>query len=448
MVRGVPAILRDPLAWLERAVTRHGDLVALPMPRLPVLLVNTPAAARRVLQENHRGYDKGTVQYRALATVTGSGLLTSDGETWRTHRRTLQPAFHPAALPGLLDRTLAAARWDLPPGRSVRDADLLCVRVMLDVVAATLGGTAGRPEGHELIDAVDVALRAVVRHARTPWAPLLDRVPTPARRRRRAAVATLDDVCARLVAARRSAAASGAGDDGRGDDVLGVLLAAADAGVLPPEAVRDELVTAVIAGHETVAAALTWTLHLLAANPGAQARLHDELDAVLTGRPTSADLTRLPWTRAVVEESLRLFPPAWVISRRATAPDRIDGIDVPAGTLVLISPWLLHRRAADWDAPREFRPERFEDGAGRPMHGRGHIPFGAGPRLCIGRDLGRAQAVLLLADLLRDHEVRPPTGLPEPRVDAQVTLRPVGGLMLEFVTRSGGLPFGRTSAIV
>jgi cytochrome P450 len=206
--------------------------------------------------------------------------------------------------------------------------------------------------------------------------------------------------------------------------------------------VRDELVTLVIAGHETVASALTWTLHLLAAHPGAQDQVGAELDTVLGDGPGARppgwnDLAALPYTRAVLDEALRLYPPAWVITRRAAADDALAGVDIPEGTLIILSPWLLHRRAASWPDPSAFDPARFLDAGGRAPGSRpsgDYLPFGAGPRLCIGRDLALVEGVLVLAGLLRGRRVSAVRTAP-PRVEALVTLRPRGGLPLRLEPR-------------
>ncbi len=459
MIRAIPAISRSPLAWLERAVSRWGDLVALPILGPPVLLANTPDAARHVLQANHRNYTKATIQYGALSAVTGLGLLTSDGPDWRRHRRAVQPAFHAAVLPDLARTTLRAASapglWDGAPfgadpagqgaGRLV-DADAAAMRVMLDVVTACLFSQSAGPDGQRVINAVDAALQAVVARARSPLVGPLARIPTPAQRRQRRAVQTLDHACRELIAHRRAVPdpvhspgsagpVSAAGPGAVPQDLLGLLLQAQDAGVLTGTEVRDELVTMIIAGHETVASSLTWTLALLADDPRVQDRLHAELDLVLAGgSPGWDDLPALPYLRAVVRESLRLYPPAWVITRRAVGPDLVAGVRVPAGTLIILSPWLLHRRSEDWPQPLRFDPERFLVDAGRRD---GYLPFGAGPRLCIGRDLALMQATLVLAQLLREHQVRRPPGTAAPAVDALVTLRPKGGLPLVISSRPG-----------
>lgn len=446
MIRGVPAMLRNPLGWLEQAVQRYGDLVALPMPRTPVLLVNTPSGARRVLQENHPNYTKQTVQYGALSLVTGAGLLTADGEPWRRHRRIMQPAFHHGGLDQVAAATLTAAEglrqiWDdAPPGLPV-DADAATMRMMLGVVGRTLFADDLAEHGERVVTAVEEALHVVLARARSPLGngPLA-RLPSPSRRRLRRSVTTLDEVCAEVVGRRRRQ-----GVGGEDDDLLAVLLRASDD--LSDREIRDEIVTLVIAGYETVASSLTWTLHLLADAPQVQKQLHAELDEVLAASdvspdgvnraPNWSDLPRLAYTRAVVDESLRLYPPAWVITRRAVAEDRIDDVTIPSGTLLLISPWLLHRREQTWSDPLRFDPTRFLGGE-QTRRREGYLPFGAGPRLCIGRDFALVEATLVLAALLRDRTVQPPAGPAArvgPPVDALVTLRPRGGLPLLLTPR-------------
>ncbi len=437
MIRGVPAIMRDPLSWLERVVAEHGNLVAFPMPSTPVLLVNTAAGARHVLQRNHRNYTKATIQYGALSLVTGSGLLTSDGEVWRRHRRTLQPAFHHGGLDQVALSTVAAgedlrAAWDQALPYAPIDSEAAIMRAMLTVVGKTLFADDLSSAGEELVHAVDRALQQVMARATSPLAAgPLSRLPTLSARRMRSAVATLDQITADIVARRREQEVKA-----QDADLLAVLLRAADDRQMTEREVRDELVTLVIAGHETVASSLVWTLYLLAGAPEVQERLYAELDQVLDGRsPGWKDVPQLVYTRAVVDEALRLYPPAWVITRRSAGPDTIDGVDVPEGTLVIVSPWLLHRSVA-WPDPQRFDPERFIDAEpGQGDRNPAYLPFGAGPRLCIGRDFALVESVLLLATLLRDRAVRRPAGSPPPVIKALVTLRPKNGLPLALVPR-------------
>ena len=441
MVRDLLAIRRDPLRYLEGVVARFGDLVAFPLPRTPVLLVNDPAGARRVLVENARAYSKATIQYGALSLVTGGGLLTADGDAWRRRRRIAQPAFHHGTLDVVAEQAVAAAErvaagWSHLPDGAVVDVDAACLQATLEVVGRTLFDADLAADGERVVAAVHEALAVVVQRARTPQPSWL---PTPANRRLARAVAMLDRTCGDVVRARRARGVAG------DDDLLGLLLRSAEAdgagedGLSDTE-VRDELVTLVIAGHETVASALSWTLLLLADHPQVQQRLHAELDAVLPGRraPGWADLSALRVTRSVVDEALRLFPPAWVLTRRAESEDRICGVTVPAGTLVVISPWLLHRRPADWPQPLTFDPTRFDADRSATPRG-GYLPFGVGPRLCIGRDFATVETVLTLAALLRGHRVelaRDAQGRARrPGIEASVTVRPHGGLPLALHRR-------------
>lgn len=429
MVRSIPAIMRAPHRFLTDVTARHGAAAAIPMPRTPVLVLNDPAGVRRVLVENARGYGKATIQYSALATVTGAGLLAGDGQVWRTHRRTVQPAFHHGSLEDVAAHAvhagagLAAEADALPAGTPLEVLEATS-RAGLEVVGHTLAAADLSGDAPRLVEAVGRALELVVRRAASPvpatW-------PTRSRRRLAREVAVIDEVCARIVDRRRDRPLEGPRGDGP-RDVVGLMLAAG----MDDRQIRDELVTFVVAGHETVASSLTWTLDLLSRNPSALAAVHAEL-AALDGDPGWSDLGRLRYLRAVVDESLRLFPPAWVITRKALADDVVAGVAVPAGTLVIVCTWALHRDPALWQDPEEFRPERFLD-APRADH---YVPFGAGPRLCIGRDLALVEEVLVLATLLRTHTVRPAG--PPPRVDALVTLRPRGGLPLH-VTRLAPFP--------
>ncbi len=424
-------MLRDPLTYLLSCRQRWGDVVAFPLPGSPVWFVDGPDQVRRVLQDNHQSYGKRTVQYDTLALVTGEGLLVSDPPTWRERRRLVQPAFHARRLPGVLAHTVSAAErvaraWSgrLDTAPAVVDVDAAMMRAALEVVGSAVFSADLRSEADPLARAVVTALDRVVVRARSPWLPPAS-VPTPGNLRLRRALRTIDTVVAEMVARRRHG-------DGPADDALALLLAARDDGVIDDRAVRDEVVTLVVAGHETVASALTWTWWLLATHPRVQEAMHAELDAVLGGRPPAwEDWPALQWTRAVVDEALRLYPPAWVVTRRALAPDSLGGFGLPAGATVITSPYALHRHPAAWSQPERFDPGRWVGERRACVVRSAYAPFGAGPRLCIGRDMALVESVALLAVLGQRFEVAPAPGVRAvPRVNARVTLRPAGGLPL------------------
>ncbi|MGG5258307.1 cytochrome P450 [Phycicoccus avicenniae] len=429
MVRAFRRVRRDPLAFLGEVVERHGDLVAFPVPGAPALLVNDPAAARQVLRTSGRSWGKQTVQYAALARVTGPGLLASAEPTWIRHRRVAAGAFHHERLAAVSAEVAAAAdeavterMRRVPEGTAdVVDVAALAHRIALDAVGRALFSTDLSERSRLLLDATSAAASLVVRLGRSVL-PLADRVPTPTTLRLRATRRRLDAVAADLVAERRARVARSATDD-HGADLLGLLL---DSG-MPDGQVRDELVTMVVAGHETVAAALSWTLMLLAEHPQVQQRVREEL-AAHPGPVTMLDRSdELPFTRAVVDESLRLFPPAWALSRKAVEPDVVAGLELPAGSLAIISPWTLHRRPDAWPEPERFRPERFLGGV---PAGSGYLPFGLGPRLCIGRDFALGEMLVVLDRLLAAAHVSLPDGWRRPAPEVGVAVHPRGGMPL------------------
>ena len=436
MLRAMRTIQRDAVEFLGDCAGRYGPVVAFPIPRVPVVLVADADDVQRVLQTNHQGYGKRTVQYAALSLVTGEGLLTSDGEAWRSMRRLLQPAFHRDLLGGVLAGVDAAAQtladeWSPLSQSSVVDVDAAMMRTAMRVVGTTLFGADLGGEAVRLVAEVAIALEVVVSRAQLPVQPPAW-LPTPGNRRLQRSLASLDAAVDRLVRARRERPA--------GDDVLSLLLRAQAEGLATARQVRNEVVTLIVAGHETVATTLTWTWYLLSRSPNAAARVAAE-GAGLPGRPlTLDDVESLRYTRAVVDESLRLHPPAWLISRRSLAADELGGYRIPEGTVVIISPTLVHRDPARWPDPERFDPERFLGARQEEVDRRSYLPFGAGPRLCIGRDFALLEATVLLARLAARFTVTPLASAGAPGDPAR---EPAGGLAVHRgVTGrpAGGLP--------
>ena len=433
MAKAFTTVRADPLAFLGQVREEFGDVAAFPVPGVPALLLSDPDDVRRVLQTSARLWTKDTVQYVALGRITGNGLLASAEPSWMAHRRAAAPAFHRHRLTAVTEHVASATdeamhEWDTGGGgaRQVEVSHLLA-RLALDVVGRTLFGSDLSAHAGRMLDATSDAAVLVVRAGRSIL-PIPARTPTPLNRRIRAARREFDVLSHALIADRRR---STAGADSSGDDLLGLLL---DGGLTDDE-IRDELVTMVIAGHETVAAGLTWTLMLLAEHPSVQEEVHRE-SVGLTGPPPIIGAgSAAPATRAVVDEALRLYPPAWAISRRSSAPDVIGGRQVPAGTLAIISPWVLHRHPRLWDEPLAFRPSRFHGGAD---HRGAYLPFGAGPRLCIGREFALAEMVVVLTRLLARYRFDTPPGWTRPFAEARVALHPRGGMPLLVSRRPKG----------
>lgn len=426
MLRAFGTIRRNPLQYLASVWRDHGDVAQFPVPVPPSYLVSSPEAVRQILVTRARDYGKRTLQYSALSLVTGEGLLTADTATWRPHRRILQPAFHHTAVALVGDHVHAAAtrlerQWRATEG-TVVDVDAAMMRTALEIVGGALFGTNLEVDAERLARATVAALDMVIVRARTPIvAPSW--VPTPGNLRLRRAVRQLDDAVTQILASRSGPLPEVP------RDMLDLLLAAHgdDVDQLSTRQIRDEIVTFIVAGHETVASALTWAWYLLAQNPDALARLHAEVDA-LDHDPTVADLASLPWSRAVLDEALRLYPPAWLITRHSEQPDQVDGIDIPAGALLIMSPWIVHRHPRLWRDPEAFDPQRFLSDEERDVQAvrQAYIPFGAGPRLCIGRDMALLEGTLLIAHLARRFTITP-TDAPVV-AEPLVTIRPRHGL--------------------
>lgn len=426
----IPEIQRDPLTFLMRGAAANGDFIHYPLRLWEVYQVTHPAIIKHILQDNSRAYCKNTIQYNTLSKVTGRGLLTSDPPLWLKQRRLMQPAFHRKRLQAYGEVITGATsdmldRWAAQPSGSPLDVDAEMMQVALEIVGKTLFGLDLRHEAQEMTEGVLEMLAYVVYRASNPVAPPLS-FPTGRNRRYKAAMSVLEGVIQDTIAARRAEGVD------RGD-VLSTLLSARDEETgepMPDDQIRAEMATLIIAGHETVASALTWAWYLLSLHPAVRAALEAELDSALHGRvPTVEDLPALPYTRAVFDETLRLYPPAWLITRRALEEDHIGGATIPPDALIIMSPYVTHRHPDFWPNPAGFDPERFlpANSAGRPRFA--YIPFGGGPRLCIGDSFALMEGPLILAtvaqryrlDLVPSHPVT---------MDALVTLRPRNGLLM------------------
>ena len=440
LLRMLPGLRNNPLQFLLDTANRYGDLAQFKIGNRYAFVLTGPEEIQYVLQENNRNYTKDTIQYNSLARVTGRGLLTSDGDLWLRQRRRMQPAFHRQKIAsfGPLMAAAAASRmdaWAALPGGNALDVDREMMELALEILGRALLGVDLRREAPALTSAVLVALDHIVLGLKSP-SLLPGWVPTPRQRRFELAMRALDSAVQDIIRAHR--ARSG----GEGSSLLDVMLRSTDDGEgMSDQQLRDELITILIAGHETVASALTWACYLLAQNPTAEARLRQELRQALGEgdnlRPPSVDdLPALDYTRRVFDETLRLYPPAWLVTRKNVQDDTIRGARIPAGSLVVISIAGVQRSPACWNNPQQFDPDRFlpENSAGR--HRYAYLPFGGGPRLCIGNTFALQEAPLVLAAIYQRYHLE----LVDPEamiVDALVTQRPRGGLHMRVRPADG-----------
>ena len=440
MLRDFSLIRSNPLAFLEKSWRTYGDVVQFPIPRPPTYLVNSPAGIRQVLVSHGRNYGKSTIQYRALSLVTGEGLLTADNDNWRKRRPMIQPAFHQALFTELTSITQGvaeslAAEWKQVPAGAVCDVDQFMLTAALDVVGQFLFGADLSTNAHTITEATLEALDVVIARARVPIAPP-GWVPTTNNRKLNRSVAALDAAVEAMVSSQRLRGVIRNQVDGEIENPRNMieLLSSTidpDGTTLSMQEIRDEIVTFIVAGHETVASALSWSWAILADNPDLQDRLAAE--AQQAGESNGgASIDNLPLTRAFFEEVLRMYPPAWLITRKALGPDTIDGHEIPAGALIILSPALIHQHPDAWPNAHEFDAERFL----REYPRESFIPFGAGLRQCIGKDFAYIEGVLLLAQLTRQFAVSYPAGGRIPVGEPLVTIRPRGGVRVHIRARS------------
>jgi len=441
-VEGAPALARwmgiaprfDVMATLARGPVCYTRVLGK-----RVYFVNDAEYVKRILLDNLANYPKSATYRNNLRPFLGDGMLISEGEFWKRQRRLAQPAFHLRRLKALAaTMSGAAARMarDWQHGKVV-DLMPLMNAVTMEIVAKTLFGADVSRDIGAVGEAMNVLGEETGRIRPMAFFDLPEFITRPRSRRFAAAVATLDAIVNRMVAQRRAEVERGAAPQ---DDLLQMLLEARDEESgqgMTDRQLRDELVTLFLAGHETTSISLTWTFHLLAQNPAAEAKLQAEVDAVLgeNAAPAFEDLERLPYARMVAEESMRLYPPAYVFSRRAAGDDLLGPWRIPGGAHIIISPYALHRRPDYWSEPDVFRPERFaaDAPAGRPKHA--YIPFGGGPRICIGNSFAMMEHAIVLAAAVRRWRLE---SIPshEVRTEPRITLRPRGGLPMRVMRRA------------
>ncbi|HEY8212067.1 MAG TPA: cytochrome P450 [Myxococcaceae bacterium] len=434
-MRLLPKIGNEPLRGFLSLKDRWGPAVRLPGPITQTIFF-TPSAVEQVLLSQNKSFGRSllTAQFELL---DGLGLVTSEGDLWIRQRRMAQPLFNRqklAALGAVMAEESAAAveRWS-SHARAARPFNAIpeLMKLTLQSASRTLFGVTLDQSAAEIGPAVDAARTYLT--WRTKFAFLPRWFPGPGKARFDRAKRVLDGVVHGLIAQRRAEGTAGRAD------LLSAFIAATDAdtgATMTDVQVRDEVMTLLMAGHESTAVTLSWVFFLLGRHPEVQRKVRDELDAVLgSGRaPSAEDVPKLPYLKAAIDETLRLYPPVWAMSRRAVEDAAVDGVRVPKGEHVMLMQWAVHRDPALWDAPAEFRPERFlgPTAEGRP---RGvYFPFGAGPRACIGNHFALMEAMLVTATTLQRYELSVAPDHPE-KLEPQISLRIEGGVWVTLRER-------------
>ncbi|ABY29187.1 cytochrome P450 [Methylorubrum extorquens] len=429
---------RDPLGFLTACSRQYGDVVAFRTAGQLMLVLTCPREIERVLVKEHQNFPKNEHFWRQVTALFGNGLLTSKGTFWQRQRRLAAPAFAGPMLASYADAMVHESMLTAEGWRAgeVRDVHADMMALSLRIAAKALFGT----EVEEDVLVIDDALNNILAElASRVVRPILipDAVPLPGHVRYRRALCRIDWIVARIINERRTLSAAG-------HDFLSALMGARDEDgtAMSDRQLRDEVITFLLAGHETTALVLSWTIHLLSRHPEVDRVLATEIGEIVVQRAAAIDdVPRLRFAEHTITESMRLYPPAWAVGREARCDCQIGGFDVRGGTPILISLWVLHRDPRFFDEPEAFRPERWHQGLAQRLPRFAYMPFGGGPRICIGNRFAMIEAVLILTTLVQRFRFVADTNEPVVPIPS-MTLRPRGGVRVIIERREISSPYG------
>lgn len=427
------SILENPLPFHHNNFEKFGDTFKVNIgPSGTILFTRSPEYIRQVLQKKHKKYHKSTLQTRDLAKYIGHGLLTSNGEHWRTHRRMVQPAFHKKKLEGLLGimNSAVSAELERITPNEPQNVYPLMGDLAFQVVAKSLFSRDDiQVQMAQLKEISETNQKMLIREMRQPfmnwWFKLSGEIKRHLKYSEQAR-AILDSIIQERINTQMEK-----------DDLLDMLLKARyeDGSPMSREQLIDELLILFTAGHETTANALSFTLFLLAKNPDTQQKAFENSFHVdLSGENLMEVLSKLTYVKQCVEEGMRLYPPAYYVDRMSIEEDRWGGHTIPKDTMILLAMYELHRNPAFWEAPEEFHPERFDANATKDLQ-EYYYPFGAGPRMCVGNNFAMYEMMIVVAEILRKYELKAITENVE--INPLITLKP-REIVLKFIPRKKG----------
>lgn len=433
----LPRFIYDPFGTFERARSA-GNLNRLDLKFFDIIAIHNPETASHVLRENQRNYEKGGPFWSSVSMLIGEGLPVSNGELWRRQRRMMQPQFSRTRLEGLAPLVVEALEESLAWPDVTNSWQVLPIgdrmpHLAMNVVSATiLGKRTSTSEAEVVTRNMDYAVQHLFRAMLTNELPRW--LPIPGRKRFQEVVTELQQSMTALIEERRLRPARGS------DDLLSMLVEAIDDETkegMTSTQIRDEAMSLFLAGHETTATGLQWSLHFLGTHPEHLGRLREEVDKALGEAPPNfADLPKLGYARWIMQESLRLYPPIWWLPRVAVADDEIEGHSIPAGARIAPITYTIQRHPDFWSNANEFDPERFDTARSAGRHPLAWLPFGAGPRKCIGESLSMLESQLALAMLVQRYDIETPAHDPMPPALSAV-IRPKHSIMLRIRRRRG-----------
>jgi len=428
-------LLKSPIPFLQESTARFNGIFRITSRILNLVVITDPEYVKHVMQDNNKNYTKW-FKNDVLELLLGRGLLTSEGDFWRKQRRLAQPAFHRERLAKMADTMVRCTQQQIEKMQQLRDKQN--IDISTEMMELTLNIVAGAMFSSEVRGAINVVSHEIERTSVMATARFNNplrlpiRFPTPANLAERRSIQNLDNVLNPIIRERRKSTE-------HFDDLLAMLMEAKDEDTgeqMSDQQLRDETMTIFLAGHETTALALSWLWYLLDKNPAEAQKLYNEIDTVTQGRtPGLEDLQRMPFTRMVMDESLRLYPPAWLIMRENIEDDEIGGYRIPKGFTFMIPVFTIHRDPKLWDEPNRFKPERFSKENAKSHHRFAYFPFGGGPRQCIGNNFALMEMQLILVMMLQKFRFKVSAGF-EPEMHPMVTLRMTHGMRVDIEPRA------------
>ena len=436
LVGSIPTALKEQLDFLDHAQQIHGDVYKIDLGPTSIVMLCNPAYAQYVLRDNVKNFSKGGPMWDSVRTLVGNGLVVSAGDFWMRQRRMMQPQFHRQHLAGMtslmIDAITAGMQsWDgHAADRKPVEMLQLFNHITMKVIVQTMFGkdladSDADVIGHEMSHALDFMLQNMVTQIMPNW------MPVPGRKRYQQSIVTLDAFINRITSQRRQLAE-------QPTDMMGMLLQMIDdesGEAMTDKQIRDEIATLFLAGYETTSLTMTWGVHQLLQHPEVIQRLQLEVDTALKGQlPTFETLEKLPYARMVIQEIMRLYPPAFWLPRTAVEADEIGGYHIEAGQMIGVSIYNIQRNPSVWDDPQVFDPERFAPDNSAKRHALAFMPFGAGQRMCIGRDFAMLEGMLILSMLMQRYDLISVERTTKPMFST--TLRPKGGVWAKLAKRT------------
>ena len=436
LVGSLPQVIKNPFGYFKQAQETYGDIYNLNLGISKMLIVNHPRHMQHILVDNAQNYRKGGAMWDAVRAMLGNGLVVSEGSFWLRQRRMMNPQFHRqrlAALNDLMVNAIAEAldTWEKSANGSDFNVATAFSELTMKVITRTLFGTGLSTEEMDRVSkamnyALTYVIQAIVLSSLPSW------MPAPGKKEFERSIKQIDETVYRIIADSRK-------DNGESNHLMAMLLDMVDDETgegMTDQQLRDEVTTLFLAGYETTSIALSWAFDLLTHHPDVMDKLQAEVDAAIGDRlPTFADLMKLPYSRMIIQETLRIRPAAWQLPRTAVEDDEIDGYRISAGTTITGLIYMCHYHPEEWDNPDVFDPERFQPDKTEKRHKFAYMPFGAGQRKCIGMDFALMEAQLALAMVAQRYKLTKATEkLAEPQLST--TLRPKGGVIVKLEKRS------------